>query len=154
MGFCGISIHAPSRERRSACNSAGVFSFYFNPRSLAGATQAYRKRVYMGHISIHAPSRERRYPAHHTSFGSCHFNPRSLAGATIILGIHTNNSINFNPRSLAGATSILSTLTVYSIFQSTLPRGSDSRQNAKLQAEIISIHAPSRERHLSIVKQA
>ena len=34
----GISIHAPSRERRNALNAISVQVFNFNPRSLAGAT--------------------------------------------------------------------------------------------------------------------
>ncbi len=33
-----ISIHAPSRERRSYYYIYSRYTFYFNPRSLAGAT--------------------------------------------------------------------------------------------------------------------
>ena len=55
------------------------------------------------------------------------FNPRSLAGATSPLYFSNASSVNFNPRSLAGAT------------------GKAREKSAK---EIISIHAPSRERQL------
>ena len=122
-------------------------SFYFNPRSLAGATPTIKSPTGTGFISIHAPSRERHgrlcYDRKDLYFnprslagatvlfvqldaGFDYFNPRSLAGATSIAAIGTRASY-FNPRSLAGATytklpSISSTLA----FQSTLPRGSDN----------------------------
>ena len=75
-----ISIHAPSRERQSFL-SRTFFTFlfqstlprgsdrvmpqlwlprtYFNPRSLAGATQSNLACLQHLNISIHAPSRER-----------------------------------------------------------------------------------------------
>ena len=54
----------------------------FNPRSLAGATEAKEWQRNTRRISIHAPLRER-HAACITSAGVRHdFNPRSLAGAT------------------------------------------------------------------------
>ena len=54
-----ISIHAPSRERLRSIDLA-LYLFYFNPRSLAGATLSGLR--YLGLVY--------------------NFNPRSLAGAT------------------------------------------------------------------------
>ena len=76
-----ISIHAPSRERRSSCGGRSYFVKFqstlprgsdmtcesgrwnpkhFNPRSLAGATfDDMGGGEAAGAISIHAPSRER-----------------------------------------------------------------------------------------------
>ena len=78
----GISIHAPSRERRLAPLYSGLLNLNFNPRSLAGATVCCPLRAHSNlfqstlprgsdeirlrlqgwedKISIHAPSRERR----------------------------------------------------------------------------------------------
>ena len=76
-------------------------------------------------ISIHAPSRE-----------------RPNKGAYIVWGGH-----NFNPRSLAGATNSLNKfITCRLKFQSTLPRGSDGIGADDVHNNVISIHAPSRER--------
>ena len=99
-----ISIHAPSRERRTTFISTfyklqfqstlprgsdkhsirEICNYlYFNPRSLAGATEVDHNFDGAGWISIHAPSRERRLwiqLAHHER----NFNPRSLAGATCL----------------------------------------------------------------------
>ena len=81
--------------------------YYFNPRSLAGATKAVRVSSNEFEISIHAPSRERRQQPGQGAESTCNFNPRSLAGAT-------------PSKSLAFLTFL---------FQSTLPRGSDRRQD-------------------------
>ena len=80
-------------------------------------------------ISIHAPSRER--PA--------------CRSARI-------GSFDFNPRSLTGATQHTRVIAKFSAFQSTLPHGSDLCQALESCQQIpISIHAPSRERHISYV---
>ena len=121
-----ISIHAPSRERPSM----GL------------------NRMMFIKISIHAPSRERLMcrrdcylntlfqstlphgsdcGAHFNSWFYLHFNPRSLTGATWSCPGTGPRRDYFNPRSLTGAT-------VNSF--SFISRCS------------ISIHAPSRERHL------
>ena len=118
----------------------------FNPRSLAGATDAHIRWSPVTGISIHAPSRERPLIALVLSavavFQSTHprgsdlrnninintvgnFNPRSLAGATKPFIHYITSLTNFNPRSLAGATRCLS---------------------VKFCNLRISIHAPSRER--------
>ena len=100
----------------------------FNPRSLAGATN-YQLDIYRQNlISIHAPSRE-----------------RHITNLSII-----NVSLNFNPRSLAGATPARQAEKVMSKFQSTLPRGSDQCLGCRLDKANISIHAPSRERQISL----
>ena len=102
-----------------------IIFLYFNPRSLAGATNN----------------------SSHFQSASRYFNPRSLAGATKIKLAFSAAFVYFNPRSLAGATLFLLLSEVYihiSIhapsrerhengifviksegFQSTLPRGSD-----------------------------
>ena len=121
-----ISIHAPSRERRTI-DSLFTFNLNFNPRSLAGATIICFYIIICLGISIHAPSRER-----HSSGLSCsphifYFNPRSLAGATTSRRLIELLRFNFNPRSLAGATLHKSLLVPCRVkFQSTLPRGSDA----------------------------
>ena len=80
-----ISIHAPLRERLAGvmCSAAYIafqstlpcgsdddaviqtsgHDFYFNPRSLAGATQYGDTTLLPDYISIHAPLRERQRPA-------------------------------------------------------------------------------------------
>ncbi len=119
----GISIHAPSRERRGSMDDL--------------------EDVLM--ISIHAPSRERLLISIMTDM-ALHFNPRSLTGATEDL-LHQYPHLqfqstlphgsdryknkrwrcycNFNPRSLTGATKLMTGLYAAFIFQSTLPHGSD-----------------------------
>ena len=80
-----------------------------------------------GRISIHAPSRERQISAAAFRAALRNFNPRSLAGATLML-------ISRQPKT--------------AVFQSTLPRGSDiDALEALNTVSLISIHAPSRERH-------
>ena len=99
-----ISIHAPSRERQFIiilrrtqfafqstlprgsdlylCLCFGSI-FYFNPRSLAGATIMFDIRARLAaSISIHAPSRERPVTLLLIREPLLNFNPRSLAGAT------------------------------------------------------------------------
>ena len=99
-----ISIHAPSRERPCTTSSINLIvtlfqstlprgsdlskgwkprrRYYFNPRSLAGATGNIRQ----------------------LSIISSNFNPRSLAGATRLISLMRRRKQYFNPRSLAGAT--------------------------------------------------
>ena len=58
--FEPISIHAPSRERQFQFFCTNSQEFYFNPRSLAGATAPRCAPFHNAlAISIHAPSRER-----------------------------------------------------------------------------------------------
>ena len=139
-----ISIHAPSRERPNTANN-WQFSGNFNPRSLAGATYIVRKyidgRQFQStlprgsdciewdiipdaEISIHAPSRERR----------C-----SIIRKILFLLFQSTL-----PR---GSDSSFSSSSAFSaLFQSTLPRGSDCPAFRLHPHDLISIHAPSRER--------
>ena len=58
-----------------------------------------------------------------------HFNPRSLAGATYTPAHPAQHLPDFNPRSLAGATARIKAMLPITLFQSTLPRGSDGAGN-------------------------
>ncbi len=142
---------------------------YFNPRSLTGATKTLRYISTNTIISIHAPSRERPWVLPSASFAS-YFNPRSLTGATRPLRHYSDVPRYFNPRSLTGATTCRFLAMSYRrLFQSTLPHGSDfvhnrlhlhyinfnprsltgatTFQTTHYILIVISIHAPSRERH-------
>ena len=96
-------------------------------------------------ISIHAPSRERRF----VSFlcpASGNFNPRSLAGATFkkrqnFLPLPFQSTL---PRGSDSRQMVAKK--IFSEFQSTLPRGSDALCVVNFGDPLISIHAPSRER--------
>ena len=139
-----ISIHAPSRERPLKTYTPSIL-FNFNPRSLTGATRRKLAAHADLEISIHAPSRERRG------------NPAGDGGGAGI-SIHAPSrerppiygnaplaliSIHAPSRERPG---LISTLSAWSIFQSTLPHGSDQTQNNPQMTAKISIHAPSRER--------
>ena len=123
LGLVNISIHAPSRER-PRMDLRRIPWVYFNPRSLAGATFVDDFILLGTNISIHAPSRERRHNLYYDNLYT-HFNPRSLAGATY------KEQEQYKDHQ----------------FQSTLPRGSDYAPNFPIRDDMISIHAPSRERH-------
>ena len=127
-----ISIHAPSRERPYTvvtCTAPAKISIHAPSRERQKITNLGFRCL---HISIHAPSRERqRRPA--DSLLRRYFNPRSLTGATACASGTFNN---------------------ISVFQSTLPYGSDGNDDdKKVFGYQISIHAPLRERqrltHLS-----
>ena len=145
--FPSISIHAPSRERLEMQHKNNR-NYYFNPRSLAGATGDSRAdhdgRIYFNPrslagatfradcwckpptISIHAPSRERRESTviwDEDSAISIHAPSRERPNGA---PMH-HRRYDFNPRSLAGATAWA------------------KAENVKVW---ISIHAPSRERQL------
>ena len=166
-----ISIHAPSRERHQWAmddmQKAGLFQSTlphgsdevvdfidmfrtdFNPRSLTGATVWYSIYKHNKAISIHAPSRERlsNFVSYRDLSGiSIHAPSRERPGYNLFrsptlefqstlphgsdlsLILRGWKPRNFNPRSLTGAT--------------TQPSLAD-------QTFAISIHAPSRERHLA-----
>ena len=120
---CTISIHAPSRERQLLSGVRRTLQ-YFNPRSLAGATMRYSGYESHWAISIHAPSRER----HVQEFFDLY---------TDAISIHA-------PSRERHKTPLCSSLRL--LFQSTLPRGSDTELLTPTPAVDISIHAPSRER--------
>ena len=143
-----ISIHAPLRERRTALYGRLRSSPYFNPRSLTGATGKRRKvrnagLVFQSTLPHRSDDKRLLFITADTQFQStlphgsddaqrdfkrlyAHFNPRSLTGATALAYAARRRLSYFNPRSLTGATR--------------------ERINAAIIA-LISIHAPSRERH-------
>ena len=140
-----ISIHAPSRERRCPCNNLQE-QYNFNPRSLAGATLHIATHEAFHVISIHAPSRERlcnyMMPTDENEI-SIHAPSRERhLGFEMSLSLY-GISIHapLRERRLFPSFLILSMR-----FQSTLPCGSDGNGGYVLQIDIISIHAPSRER--------
>ena len=140
-----ISIHAPLRERRLLCGVEIISTLFQSTLPRGSDNLDYYKRLVTS-ISIHAPSRERQQRH---------------------LKTHCARR-NFNPRSLAGATQMNTYLYELSLFQSTLPRGSDITLISQLSFSLyfnprslagatgwglypdfnasISIHAPSRER--------
>ncbi len=87
-----ISIHAPLRERHQSNYYIRYYCYYFNPRSLTGAT----------YCLLCDTARQ------------LYFNPRSLAGATLALPSRLYLPVHFNPRSLAGATISHSSANVWS----------------------------------------
>ena len=122
------SIHAPSRERPSACVRNILLHIYFNPRSLTGATVVLNAATAKNFISIHAPSRER-LDAQKASQMYMIFQstlPHGSDPAQHLISLYRSN---FNPRSLTGATIDWTT--------------ADNQ-------DVISIHAPSRERPVTV----
>ena len=119
---------------------------YFNPRSLAGATDSLSAITARIGISIHAPSRER--PGiDFKQCSRCNFNPRSLAGATSIPAFRIALSIHFNPRSLAGATAlVIRQSPELHHFNPRSLAGATRYGSCYAITTNISIHAPSRER--------
>ena len=99
-----ISIHAPSRERRTLMVQLIFVSAFQSTLPRGSDTLRLQVWVLLA-ISIHAPSRERPLTPLYYPRIVRHFNPRSLAGATRINRHHS---------------------TVRTKFQSTLPRGSDA----------------------------
>ena len=99
---------------------------YFNPRSLAGATEWPTVLLANADISIHAPSRERpclRAEPHRQNRISIHAPSRERP-------LQCDRACKERT------------------FQSTLPRGSDPRFLLEALGSTISIHAPSRERQI------
>ena len=128
-----ISIHAPSRERRSYQVITINFN-NFNPRSLTGATYLRYDKDTDRLISIHAPSRERpasKPPTTPFAIISIHApsreRPRRIATDC--------RPSNFNPRSLTGATVHSLHVVCSQTFQSTLPHGSDRDQSQHRQCK-------------------
>ena len=102
---CMISIHAPSRERLDlaahccceklfqstlprgsdcSCYPGGRRTFYFNPRSLAGATFKKRQNFLPLPFQSTLP-RGSDYESCRSASTRVNFNPRSLAGATLFV---------------------------------------------------------------------
>ena len=100
----------------------------FNPRSSEGATSRSRQQRRRCKMSIHAPAKERLYGSGSDSIQT-DFNPRSSEGATGANRCIKRGANNFNPRSSEGAT------------QQAVPLN---------PCLVISIHAPAKERPLSV----
>ena len=98
--------------------------YYFNPRSLTGATISVFSISLLITISIHAPLRERRHCIREIC-SYLYFNPRSLTGATLHISkalFPGTISIHAPLRERPASGSFIPTL---NLFQSTLPCGSD-----------------------------
>ena len=124
---CGISIHAPSRERR-------FLIFYL---------------IVIFLISIHAPSRERPI-IDCKRLEAKEFQSTLPRGSDKILACLMMVCLDFNPRSLAGATDN----TKIRFLCCGISIHAPSRERRFLifyliVIFLISIHAPSRERHLT-----
>ena len=146
--YISISIHAPSRER-PGLEPRDEPREHFNPRSLAGATALCYGFFTCEDISIHAPSRERQRLGH-DDIKTKLFQSTLPRGSDADKHKRLLSHNYFNPRSLAGATALLHDLplladisihapsrerrlsrfvhTINTIFQSTLPRGSDKER--------------------------
>ena len=110
----GISIHAPSRERRCIMSINFQFAPTFQSTLPRGSDYGRSGYKYYGlDISIHAPSRERR-------------NGRTIDLDFLCISIHAPS------RERQSSVSYCSLLPA---FQSTLPRGSDS-----IKTNYFSIH--------------
>ena len=121
-----ISIHAPSRERRTT-----FISTFYKLQFRSTLPRGSDLQRFTGQITI-------RYK---------NFNPRSLAGATHRHVSHRQIQSYFNPRSLAGATFKLGFVTINGAISIHAP----SRERPRPivfhgKPSSISIHAPSRER--------
>ena len=120
--------------------------YYFNPRSLAGATFPPSSVIIGITISIHAPSRERPATADESA-GKCaisiHAPSRERHSAQFECVPSLGISIHAPSRERLAAATLAIKLT---LFQSTLPRGSDEGWRDDDAKIVISIHAPSRER--------
>ena len=109
FAFLGISIHAPSRERRitaALTRQANVISIHAPSRE---RQFNLGEGLTITDISIHAPSRERRYR------DNGRVKVRDEFQSTLPRGSDSKKNIqiffkknNFNPRSLAGATLLFS----------------------------------------------
>ena len=162
-----ISIHAPLRERRCCLVYDILRQYYFNPRSLTGATSGKMPAFILYNISIHAPLRERPIPITTMAltmpfqstlpYGSdatrldkesvsLEFQSTLPYGSDGVCVGERLYPLYFNPRSLTGATMLMGNAKKVDLFQSTLPYGSDCCHAHRAARQAISIHAPLRER--------
>ena len=118
-----ISIHAPLRERLVIRRTFQLTLLFQSTLPCGSDAKAANRQAGIA-ISIHAPLRERLLMFLNLVI-IWNFNPRSLAGATASYMAQVIYKHNFNPRSLAGATTCIGQLSLSSVFQSTLPCGSD-----------------------------
>ena len=101
-----------------------INSYYFNPRSLTGAT--FDRPLWRSFFAFQStlPYGSDLFVLH-SNIIFIDFNPRSLTGATGLLSKFLRKSLDFNPRSLTGATITGPYAPTFLSFQSTLPYGSD-----------------------------
>ncbi len=129
------------------CSCLLIFRrIHFNPRSLAGATQLGKKLLPEEDISIHAPLRERQFDRTATSVAHVFQStlPRGSDLCDVKRYIHLRH---FNPRSLAGATRLfLMTILLQKISIHAPSRERHDKVFGYQERYAISIHAPSRER--------
>ena len=124
MAQVQISIHAPSRERQNFAGSS-VQGVKYQSTLPRGSDAKTYQGVTNQTISIHAPSRERLHTC--TDIGTLvYFNPRSLAGATNVLFASKDiKIISIHAPSRERRQCYIMFSSLYTRFQSTLPRGSD-----------------------------
>ena len=141
-----ISIHAPSRERLNASSTLAASSFDFNPRSLAGATKNGCKLNITVRFQSTLP---RGSDAGYNLFRSptLEFQSTLPRGSDVTIWPKLLQRRNFNPRSLAGATEINKHKDCNSLISIHAPsRERHNKLFSEAVIELISIHAPSRER--------
>ena len=127
LHFVAISIHAPLRERPSSQSSLWG-QIYFNPRSLAGATEMHKAAREVIKFQFTLPC------------GSDALQVFSTA-LSVVISIHA--PLRERPARTGTAGGIVK-------FQSTLPYGSDDTAMKKIAVMMrISIHAPLRERRFA-----
>ena len=121
---CGISIHAPLRERQViAAGQRRKFTFQSTlPCGSDFKIPDYYLKLF---ISIHAPLRERPSTAASINLIVALFQSTLPCGSDCTAAQAANHLRHFNPRSLAGATEKFKLAQTKSLFQSTLPCGSD-----------------------------
>ena len=146
--FISGRLFQSTLPRGSDCSIVGICSPMrnFNPRSLAGATPFHAHFILSIDISIHAPSRERppmTLPCITEDTISIHApsRERRINTGNIVI----KHLISINAPSRERLKSLIARLR-RTIFQSTLPRGSDRQASDQYNYSDISIHAPSRER--------
>ena len=123
----------------------------FNPRSLAGATPQRQLSPSPSRFQSTLPRGSDVFHVHYLLLFE-YFNPRSLAGATLFMFITSyclSISIHAPSRERPSSGSDDGRAT---LFQSTLPRGSDRDLHKRGYSTDISIHAPSRERPFDVLK--
>ena len=144
-----ISIHAPSRERRDATAAVAEILADFNPRSLAGATPAYVKKMLFAVLFQSTLPRGSDFLADDSRCPFCRFQSTLPRGSDVVLSSHQpiylsisihapsrerpplhahfvlciNISIHAPSRERRRMAITLLELSL--LFQSTLPRGSD-----------------------------
>ena len=98
--------------------------FYFNPRSLTGATQRLLSSIAKGLFQSTLPHGSD-YSIYKQQKAENAFQSTLPHGSDAVNAEILRTSLDFNPRSLTGATAPIPGLRELPTFQSTLPHGSD-----------------------------